>query len=142
MVSDDEKIKRTTRAASDNDLLRPRKSEAISTVVAFDDTASNGGIRSSRHHSAAVVSSSPAPAPAAPGAGSGPGGVGGKTPKPPGWSKKTKSARGLFFRSGTTPKTQHGESPTGSGSSLGKGLAGAAAAGTSAARKTFRSEST
>lgn len=142
MVSDDERIKQKVRAVSDNDLLRPRKidddsSKASSPVVAFDDTASNGGIRSKRSHSAAA----PAPAPAGAVAAGGPGG---KTPKPPGWGKKTKAARGLFFRSGGTPKTQDGESPPvpARGSALGKGLASAAAAGSSVARKTLRTEST
>lgn len=143
MASDDEKIKRTPRSASDNDLLRPRKKEdedskrASSPHVVFDDTASNG-MRSKRHHS----SSAPPPPPPGAGVAGAPGG--GKTPKPPGWGKKTKSARGLFFRSGSTPKTQDGESPplAGRTSALGKGLASAAAAGSSAARKTFRTEST
>lgn len=154
MVSDDENIKRTARSASDNDLLRPRRndddtmssggSKGAAASVVFDDTASNGssgGIRSKRHHSAA------APAPAPPGSVA-PTGAGGKTPKPPGWGKKSKSTRGLFFRGSSTPKTQDGESPPvpaaprGPAATLGKGLASAAAAGTSVARKTFRSEST
>lgn len=141
MVSDDEQIKRTARAASDNDLLRPRKNDNNnnnSSPLVFDDTASSGGTRSKRNHSTAQ---------ALPVSGSGEGtrGAGGKTPKPPGWGRK-KSARGLFFRSGA-PKTQDGESPPvagprGPAATLGKGLATAAAAGTSVARKTFRSEST
>eukprot|EP00752_Nemacystus_decipiens_P010432 g9296.t2 len=147
MVSDDEKIKRRARSASDNDLLRPRKnddddsgraaasSSPPAAVDDLDDTA-NGARR--RHHSAA------GPAPEAEVQAGVAGGLGGKTSKPPGWTRKTKSARNLFFRSGSTPKTQDGESLSGAGrgSVLGKGLASAAAAGSSVARKTFRSEST
>lgn len=127
MVSDDESNKRPTRSASDNDLLRPRTNEdnvvvanfgssgggsgggSSSSRVAFDDTASNDGgggdSRTQRTYSASIAGAGSGGR----GAGAGGAGAGGKLPKQPAWARKTsKSARGLFFRSGGAPKTQDG----------------------------------
>lgn len=95
MVSDDEKSSRPARSVSDNDLIRQPKKDALSRPVA---AAVDNGIRAKRHHSSAIPVLEVL------------GGAGYKTPKPPSRGKKTKSTRGLFFRS-STPKTQDGESP-------------------------------
>lgn len=147
-MSEDEKTNRPARrASSDNNLLRPRADEksshdgdALEETGAAGSTGGASGNRGRRHRSEAGTP----PQPSIPvGAGVG---EAGKAPKQPGWGRKVKTGRSLFFRSGT-PKTQDGESPPvleprGPSPKEGKVLSSAGAAAASLSRKSSRSEST
>lgn len=132
MVSDNDKNQRRTRSVSDNELLHEFEYNRPSRKDNDDDEDDPAGSssRTRQLSGGGVLVGDEGVGSVAGVRGTGLGAGGGRAPKQLAWTKRKRSARGLFFRSGSShPKTQDGPSPGGVVGTTDRGSLGSAFTG-------------